>query len=386
LFYFLSLIFGERRKFETGRVIMIGMKLFHGGAYELALKMNYNNPDIFWAHGDILKFDKSVMDVWIMNYCATNRRYFDHEKMPPNIRRVFEKMLKDWGYHLTNKVVLFIDNIWRFLIGVVPSGALETSHLDSFVLLCYFCFYVLVVILEHPELEEVIMEFFNEGFIRIIIYGDDHVWCAPKILRGVINVEGWAKFLKNYCRCVLRDYEEYDNFLSTPDLWTGTLVKKGPKFCKRYFILNTTSPELAPVLPFKPLYEPMLRVFVNVNQEPVDYLLSIIGHMWDTMGTNKVHYDLLLQFYHSINSDLKVKSVLEIYEEERKKPEKRVKLNRIVRKLGLSAETIFKNVPSYEKIRKRNVYEPNKCKFGIDTYDNDTMDLLLVDVENFEFV
>jgi len=126
--------------------------------------------------------------------------------------------------------------------------------------------------------------------------------------------------------------------------------------------------------------------FVSVNQDPIDYLLSIIGHMWDTMGTNKTHYLLLQDFYQSINSELKVQNIYELYLEELKNPGKRVKLNRLVRKMGLSAETIFSSVPLYEEIRKRNVYEPHKCKFGIDVYDSDKLDLLMVDVENLEFV
>jgi len=379
-------MFGERRKFETGRVIMIGMKMFHGGAYELALKLNYNNPDIFWWDGDIKKFDKAVMDIWIMNYCANNRRYYDKDNMPDFVRKIFEKLMEDWGYHLTNKVVLFLDNIWRLIIGKVPSGALETSHLDSYALLCYFIFYLCYIMMNHPELDEVITEFMNEGFIRILVYGDDHICCAPKVLRGIINVNTWAGFLKTHCRSVLRDYREYDDFLTEPDLWTGSIRKKGPVFCKRYFIANKDDPALPPVLPYKPLYEPMLRVFVSVNQDPIDYLLSIIGHMWDTMGTNKTHYLLLQDFYQSINSELKVQNIYELYLEELKNPGKRVKLNRLVRKMGLSAETIFSSVPLYEEIRKRNVYEPHKCKFGIDVYDSDKLDLLMVDVENLEFV
>jgi len=239
--------------------------------------------------------------------------------------------------------------------------------------------------LEHPELDEVIEGFFNSGFIRILVYGDDHIYCAPKILRGIFSVENWAKFLKNHCRSVLRDYKEYDTFLSVPNYRTGGLKYAGPKFCKRYFVAND-DPKLAPVLPYKPLSEAILRVFVSANQEPVDYLLSIVGHMWDTMGTNKLHYDLLKNFFDSINSELKVKDMFQLFEEERLKPEKRIRLNRFVRKLGLTAETIFNCVPTYENIRKRHKYEPNKCRFGIDTYDTDHVDLLMVDVENLEFV
>jgi len=242
------------------------------------------------------------------------------------------------------------------------------------------------VVLNHPYLEEVIMDFFYSHFIGIIIYGDDHICCAPKILHGVMNVNIWADFLKNYCRSVLRDYREYDSFLTIPNLWTGEIKIAGPKFCKRYFIANIDDKTLPPVLPYKPLYEPMLRVFVNANQEPIDYLLSIVGHMWDTMGTNKTHYILLKQFYDSINSDLKVQNIYELYMEEFQKIDKRPKLNRLIRKINLSPEEIFKSVPTFEQIRKRNIYEPHKCKFGIDTYNPNDLDLLEIEIDDLEFI
>lgn len=384
LIFFLSLIFGARRKFETGRTIMIGMKMFHGGAYEIALKMNYNNPEIFWWSGDIEKYDKSVGDIWIMDYCANNRMYYDFENYDAFKRMMFEKMMKDWAYHITNKVVCFADDVWRILFGVVASGKLETSHIDSWILKKYFYYFLVVIIAEYPELDEVITEAVVHGFLRMIVYGDDHIGCCPKILRGIINVNTWASFLKTHCRSILRDYREYDTFLSVPNLWTGGLSYEGPKFCKRYFIAGD-DPKLAPVLPYKPLLEPMLRVFVNTNQEPIDYLLSIVGHMWDTMGTNKRHYDMLLQFYQLLNTELKVKSVRELYEIARQDPGRKQKLNRMIRKINLSPELIYESVPSYESIRKRNEYNPRACKFGIDAYDPDDIELFNFDLDEQEF-
>jgi len=292
---FLSdLLFRERMRWERGNVVRIGMSFWYGGAYELAKFMNYDNPDIFWVEGDVEKFDKHITDWMLMLYVSAGSRYFDWEHYSKAQCDFLEYLIKTLMYNISHKVVLHLGGFWRFMRGVMYSGGKETSHGDSWVMALLYFLYCVDVSYRYPYAQPFIFECLDDGFLRIVVYGDDFLWCAPKVLRNIINARGFAHFLDTYCGMVLRDYKEYDDFLSVPDQ-TGHFLKKGPKFLKRYFIA-TNDDSLAPVLPYKPIDETIIRLLLNENGEPVDYMLSAVGQAWDTQGTNPICYEMIRFF------------------------------------------------------------------------------------------
>jgi len=295
---FLSdVLYADRMVFERGNVIRVGMKFWHGGAYELAKYMNYDVPDLFWADGDISKIDKNIQDFFLMAYVACGSRYFNWESYDEQSANALTYLIKTLMYHISHKVVLHLGTYWRFMRGVMYSGGKETSHGDSWILGLIFFLYISSVADECPSISNLIFTCVNNGFIRIVIYGDDHIWCCPKLLRSVINVKGFAQFLQDIVQMSLRAYKEYDSFLSIPNYVTGELSVAGPKFLKRYFVVSNT-PDLAPVLPFKPLKESMVNMMTNKNDStPVEILLSAIGGGWDNMGTNEVAYRYASLFF-----------------------------------------------------------------------------------------
>jgi len=184
---------------------------------------------------------------------------------------------------MTHKLVQHLGGFWEFVRGVVWSGGLETSHCDTFVkALVWFCYIISCVDIA-PGFEGMIMEFAIQGFLFIIVYGDDHIWCYPRCLRWLINVEGYAKFLKATFNMELRDYKEYESLISVPSP-DGGLKVVGPKFLKRYFI-RSTNPLHPPIISYKPISGTMIRLLLHTNEEnAIDYFLSSVGQAYDAHG------------------------------------------------------------------------------------------------------
>jgi hypothetical protein len=359
----ISIIFIERMKIECGLVIKIGMKWWHGGAYEIAKQLNYDLPDMMWVDGDIDGYDKSILDLIFYMYMASMRYYYDTNKMSVRQRRVYEGLLKFLSYHLVNKVVLHVGSIWTILKGVMPSGAQETSHGDSWILAFYFYLFLMDVADKYPELSALIDKLIDMGIIAIIVYGDDHIWCVPRILWGVINLETWTKFLKNFCKSDLRDGKYYTSFLTEINPQTCQIIKPGPVFLKRYFIANLKNDNRAKVLPFRPLTEQILKMLSSEKHEPMDYVVSAIGFAHDTMNTNEVAYDLVKQFYRNFKNN-NAKSYKDLMKEYQFNPTMTLKLTELVKKMGSEPENIYDCFPSRSYLNSMHVYDAQKLKFG----------------------
>jgi len=297
LMVFLStLLFALRMIFERGDVIRIGMKNWHGGAWELAKFMNYDNDDLFWVDGDIEGLDKKIKDWQLYLYIISGSRYYDWKNMNRSQAQMVRYLIKVLAYHISNKVVLHAGGFWRFMRGIMYSGGKETSHGDSWIMALIFNMYIQWIITRYPYLAGLLNELMDKGFLRICVYGDDHIWCCPKSLRHIVNVNSWAYFLDSVCDMILRDYKEYDSFVSIPNLQTGGLSYVGPKFLKRYFIENKVDDTLPPILPYKPVFESMMKMFTSPETYPEIYVLKAIGAAWDFMGTNPLGHDMVSFF------------------------------------------------------------------------------------------
>lgn len=216
----------------------------------------------------------------------------------------------------------------------------------------------------YPYYRDAIQYATDKGFIRIVVYGDNHIACFPKALRDILNVESFGNFLSKICDMQLRDQREFDVFLSVPNLATGGLSARGPVFLKRYFILNNDGVR-AKVLPYKPITETMLRALACEETEaPLGLVLKCIGQAWDTQGTNRVAYDCINNMYGLLVRSGEVKTPREMLDEYLKRPDGRVKINKIMRRLGMREDEIFSRFPSLKMLNRRHVYVPGKCRFG----------------------
>jgi len=356
-----------RMKFERGPLITIGCKPWYGGWYELAVRLGYNNPDLFWADGDITGLDKHITDWMLYLYMGRGSRYYNWTSFNRAQRRLLRRLYALLMYHVVNKITLQPGTIWRLIRGVMYSGGKETSHGDSWITALIFFLYIEYVCLVYPESRHFIEKALFLYFICIIVFGDDHIWCCPKWLRHLINVNGFAKFLKDFLGMELRDFREYDTFLSEVDFEKGTIKVPGPKFLKRYFIQATHS-FMAPVVPFKPYFESTLRmVTVEEGDDIPGLILKTIGMAWDTYGTNIVMYELTRMTYDWAISRYE-KDPIAIVAQWRQDPEKAKILRSMERKVGIKDAEFFDAFPALEKLQQRHIYDRtrnhNKIELG----------------------
>jgi len=173
-----------------------------------------------------------------------------------------------------------------------------------------------------------------------------------------MGANSFAAFLKEYLGMELRDYKEYEKFLSEVNHNTGTLTYAGPKFLKRYFIANFLSPDSAPVLPFKPYVESMIRMCAITEEEGIlGAIIKSVGIAHDTMGTNLVAYEAC-RTVNQYASGLSPMTPYDIYLEWLKDPTKHNFIRNIIKKTKMTPEEIFHSFPSLELLQSRHVFDP----------------------------
>lgn len=354
-----ELLHKHRMLIERGEVIQIGCTPWYGGWQQIAEAMNYNQDNLFWVDGDITGLDKHITDWMLYLYLASGSRYYNWKGMNGQQRRLLRQLYKLLMYHVTNKITLQPGTIWRLIIGVMYSGGKETSHGDSWIMALIFFLYIEYTKAMYPDSAPFIQSCLLANFIAIIVYGDDHIWCCPISLRGIINVMAWAKFLKDFLGMELRDYREYTKFLSVVDITTGSFVYKGPKFLKRYFIASYI-PDTCAVLPYKPFLESVIRMCLVTEADGYPgLLLKTIGQAWDTMGTNPVAYAVCRDVYEYARTQCD-QTPREIYLEWKNDPKKTAILRSMIKKVNMTHDEFFDSFPEIEHLRSRHRFDPTR--------------------------
>jgi len=353
---------GMRMKLERGNVINIGRRWWYGGAYEFAIFLNYDMPNMTWHEGDFIGYDKHVVDWLLMIYMSANQIYYDIKSMTQEEKYLFMRMHEEVIFNMVCKLTCHITGAWRIISGIMWSGGKETSHGDSWITLFVFCLFLVYQMTTHPHYELLIRKCLRLGFVRLATYGDDHLFCAPRQLSGVINELEFQRVAKLLVGMEIQDPLSYDHFLTEFNPATGEITKVGPKFLKRYFVAST-DPSLAPVLPFKPTHQTVCRLLLSFKTYWHTILLSSIGQAWDTMGTNRTAYRVCkLVYQEAIKKDSR--TPLEIYQEYSQQTVNLNELRGLLRKAGLSAREMFCGFPSRRSILLRHIYNQKKADFS----------------------
>jgi len=265
---------GPRIKLERGNAINVGRCWWYGGAYNFATYLNYNVPGMMWYEGDYTLHDKHIVDWLLMVYQATNMIYYDVESMTEKQRRVFFHANADTMFNMVIKPTCHNGDIWRIIRGMLYSGGKETSHAGSFCTLFCFALYLVHTMELYPRQAAYIKKCLEHGFIRICVYGDDHLWCGPKKIAHIVNETLFAEYSASTFGMVIKDILHHDRFLTVPNFVTGEVERgqAGPKFLKRYFIAG----DILPVLPFKPMSETMQKLLAPTSSLPVDMILRSV--------------------------------------------------------------------------------------------------------------
>jgi len=361
---FLGILLNESRMLlERNNIIRIGMKFWWGGAECLYRYLNGHIPGFIYVDGDITGLDKHIQDWMLLLYCMGVYPYYDWSTLNEKDIRFLENILTVWAANVCSKLVCHIGSFWRYMHGQMYSGGKETSHGDSWIMAFLFFCYVQHIKQRCPNRAYLMDEFLSRGFITIVVYGDDHIWCAPDCLQDVMNHKTWKAFLKDHCHMTLRDENIYRSLLSVPDN-TGRLAVAGPKFLKRYFIKNTFGDGLSSILPYKPIDEQLVRAMTTDSEVAAELIISLVGHAWDTQGTNEYSYDVIAEMYRRV-SYFDPRTPLEILKSLDVDDISNTRLRRLIRKAGISHSEMFDHFPSLGDLRSRHVFDMKQANYQI---------------------
>jgi hypothetical protein len=349
---FLSkLLMAPRQILERGDYIRIGQKWLHGGAQDFAQFLHAGNPRIVWHTGDFNKLDKSLKDYLLSLYVASGKRYF---RLSSADKTFFDDLFVLLAEKIAVKMCNHVGGVWTMMLAYMYSGGYETSHGDSWcVLLVWFC-YIVYTMDKYPLYAEIIKKNLFKT-IRIVVYGDDHVWSTPKQLIHILNEELFGAFVIEFFDMSIRDAQTLYEFFSTfqPN---GQLLQHGVVFLKRYFILNKNAkPGYACVLPFKPTHETLLKLFCTKDGQMSTAIVQAIGQAYDSLGTNKFAYDMVRQYfvYYRTLSKMTVQQAITTY---LKDDEAGLKMRRLKVKIGGDIDRLRQGFPTWAALQQLHIY------------------------------
>jgi hypothetical protein len=342
---------------ERGLVIRVGHKWSHGGADTLArcLGIDLNNCwDPIIVEGDAKLYDQTVRELFVNLYFSTMMLH--HDKTDPDTPLI-EKVLRFLIKNMVTRITQLFGEIWGIVHGGVPSGAFNTSHMDSWIMAMYFMLFCVWQIHNAPkeEQEEVEAHFFL--IVRIIVYGDDHLYNkgkgkASKYFSGTL----FAEFMKKHFDVIIRDLKDGIPFCSTER--DGFIVEMGATKLKHQFVRNTAKgPKQPNFLPYRESREFIIRAIhgrETRSRDQVDVLLSVVGHAYGTYAANKDAYERLFLLYSELVSSLsdKIEDVTEMMRSRLTHDDLKK-----MRQTGITAEEIVSGFPTWATLMEKNTVD-----------------------------
>jgi len=347
-------------------VIQVGHGHSKGGADRIAnrLKVNMlNELKAILVEGDVRNFDQSVAEEFVDLYYSHGMAY-DVPGTPNYAVRL--RITKFLIRAIICRLTHLFGTVWGIQTGGVPSGVLNTSHMDSWVMaLWFFLFGVYTIKTAPPEHQEK-LELALVDLIALIVYGDDHVWnkTDDPLVSSYFSGHAFAKFMSTFFGVEIRGIKDGVTFLT--DTYLGMIIRMGVTFLRHQFVLNpfgpgglTPEPGQCRYLPFRESREYFARVAwgkENRVRDQFDIILSCLGHAYGTYGSNvPAWYGLKMIYLEAIDSlGLLEVDVLE----------KVVKITtesdlRELRRKGVSREEILSGFPTLETLKKKNLYDEN---------------------------
>jgi len=357
---------------ERGKMIKIGLRWWHGGAQKYYYQMQGDDPYMRFFDGDFKNFDMRIHRILMELYCICGGIYFDFSRNRPE-DRAYKLLLKATIKWLTQRLTHMFGDIWKMIIGCMPSGAWDTSHGDSWI--CGFLFWLFFELQFelNPHRRVNMNYYFANGKVHFCCYGDDHNGSSHVGIVELINETAFAKFVARIFGMEIQEIRNNVEFLSEPD-FGGGLRSRGMVFLQRYFIRRPKHfPDTtAHILPYRPItkYYWKLPFCANGVRTGMDFLLACCGSAYDTMGTNLVAYEFIRHVFYSVSLVLGV-STAEIrkhYEQRLNDPKER-DFTKIMMKANVTKEDLLNGFPSMEGLIKLNVYDADYLEDHDDAFD-----------------
>jgi len=197
------ILFLFRQYLNRGNVIRIGMVWFFGGAYKFYLYMN-KCKGMTYDDGDFSNIDKTIKAILLSLHINSGVMYLDLKNMKPEDVRCYMTALRLLNKIRVVKITRMDGNQWVVMTGVMPSGILDTSDGDSWVVVFLICCWVEHLRGTDPEVCRVIDVYFFTQFV-LAVYGDDHVQGVGPQLRKILNEHGFAQYVEEYWDMKIRE-------------------------------------------------------------------------------------------------------------------------------------------------------------------------------------
>jgi len=307
------------------------------------------------CQADVDAFDMSAYSVMVNLYFSYTLVHEDPTTPDFELKkRIIRVLIKNIVARLTH----FFGQIWVIQRGGVPSGCFDTSHMDSWIMLMYFCLFCVYQTITAPIEHRVDLERQFILMIRIMVYGDDHNWNKGKLgslAYTYFGCEQFAKFMFDKFGVVLRDRRDGIPFCSTHA--NGWLIKPGSVFLKHYAVLNRNKRIGQSVfLPYRETREYFARAIwgrVPKLRDLLDILLSVLGHVYGTHGSNYDAYKSLKFLYEALLRRIPrgietIGDALDRFD--------RTDIKKL-RQHGISVDDIKSGFPNWDNLQSRNIYD-----------------------------
>jgi len=296
-----QLVFGFRNLVERGNTIKVGFKWWYGGAHVYATELGYPRKDIKYDTGDVKGQDYTTQQAALRMFAVTALLYINPGA--PDYA-LYLYLLETQMDYLIAKLVNMFGNMWRWVVGTMPSGHFCTSHGNSWILAMYFWSYLCSVHLRNPLAKLLVRKngqfVVGEYFIRFPVYGDNHTLGACVKARKYISYDGFIDYVGSF-GLVIHDIQRDVPLISVPSADGGVKVT-GIVFLKRHLIEVKIGTRVQ-VLPYKTYYSTAVKiVFGNtIRVNDYDHMIALAGLAYDTMGTNLYVYKILVQLFSALH-------------------------------------------------------------------------------------
>jgi len=285
-----------RQKIERGTknkpsAIYIGRSMWGGGAHRLAISMKYDSPDHEWGHADFRGLDTTIKAFFLGLMVTEIHRYVDIGQSPDQSYLFLCYLLKYCGINLACKICSYFGDVWRAVVGVMPSGSFITSHGDSWMVLLGWCLFISRVIATHVLGDDIRLAVEN-GDYPLCITGDDHVIGYLIKWKHIVSHKLWVDFMIDFLGFEFRDVEVSRTFLSRVDFESGIAYDKQVVFLKRLFIdVSVLDLGVPNIIHFRESHNARFKMVYGPLQSRCmyDLLCSSVAFAYESSGVN---YDL----------------------------------------------------------------------------------------------
>lgn len=356
---FERLISQLRFAIERQRSIRIGGSHGHGGTDKLAVLLNialHNCFEICIEAGDISGLDFSIpaedLSIFyssMLVYDIPEGPYYDIKK------RIVDYVCR----FIVNQLINLTASLWAIKTGGMPSGAWGTSHGDSWILLLWFCMFLLTQVKQAPpEKRDKLFEAALD-LIVIVIYGDDHGWnrtMDPEIVQW-FNGDAFSAWLKTYKDVDMRD-QMCTSFASKTS--NGYLTHRGFVFLKHFSVINPYRdlPNQPTFIAFRETPEFVVRAIhgrVPKSRTCFDVILSLLGHSYGTYASNRDAWEVMALMYQNCLDELGLsdeevlsKILVDLSEDDVAD----------FRRKGVDVADLIKGFPTWERLVRQNEISP----------------------------